>query len=694
MSKRMKNAAAILLALLIAVLLEVAVFNVKALSSAGRGWRPLPEPELSGDLTAKGEQTLIFRGVDGYVGSCHVVIEVFDEDGEPAATEFTVLLTDEGHSAEYEAGTVDYLPSLDRGTYFRINPYGKVRDIKLIIKANKGSTWVLKTAEINGRIPFRISVPRMLGIFALLMLLWVLRPGSAIHENRWWQRGKRKLLVTALVLILNLGAVFGLSLMNNAFVKIPDHRNWAHHFQYAKLARSLAEGKTNVDGPKDAELMDCLAQLEDPYEFHARREALKKNGVYIWDTAYCNGHLYVYFGVVPVLLTYLPFYLLTGRDLPTILPAILSFWLTVIGAFLLLRAVIRRWFPDTPYSHYLLLSVLLGNCTCVLLNTMEPSFYILPIAFSTAFVFFALALWISAAERWELLQEEGGAAPEEGCFVPCRRPKGFRGIALRICLGGLLAALVAGCRPQFLLWSAFVLPILLGTVRRERKPGRTVCAAVLLAVPYLAVAAGLMYYNAVRFGSPFDFGANYNLTTNDMPLRGWRWGRLADGFFDYLFRLPNADLRFPFLHVSETQPLYMGRTIREGMFGGAMLLHPFLWSLLLLRRARPVLREKKLRCLALLPLVFAVVVIAADTEMAGILWRYSGDFLPLMYLSSILVFLAAYRRTGPAGRRRLTAFLAGAVVVTLLACFLVGVTFGKLFSRTPDAYFHVRELFF
>ena len=25
-----------------------------------------------------------------------------------------------------------------------------------------------------------------------------------------------------------------------------------------------------------------------------------------------------------------------------------------------------------------------------------------------------------------------------------------------------------------------------------------------------------MAYNAARFGSPFDFGANYNLTSNDM----------------------------------------------------------------------------------------------------------------------------------------------------------------------------------
>ena len=38
---------------------------------------------------------------------------------------------------------------------------------------------------------------------------------------------------------------------------------------------------------------------------------------YLWDTAYYEGHYYVYFGVVPVLLFYLPFYLVTGANFPT-----------------------------------------------------------------------------------------------------------------------------------------------------------------------------------------------------------------------------------------------------------------------------------------------------------------------------------------------------------------------------------------
>ena len=50
---------------------------------------------------------------------------------------------------------------------------------------------------------------------------------------------------------------------------------------------------------------------------------------------------------------------------------------------------------------------------------------------------------------------------------------------------------------------------------------------ICLLAPYFVVAAGLMWYNWARFGSPTDFGANYNLTVHDMPKRGLDAGRIA-----------------------------------------------------------------------------------------------------------------------------------------------------------------------
>ena len=57
--------------------------------------------------------------------------------------------------------------------------------------------------------------------------------------------------------------------------------------------------------------------MEDPYDKGARDELQKETGEpYLFDVAYHDGHYYVYFGVVPVLVFYLPFYLLTGVEFP------------------------------------------------------------------------------------------------------------------------------------------------------------------------------------------------------------------------------------------------------------------------------------------------------------------------------------------------------------------------------------------
>ena len=55
-------------------------------------------------------------------------------------------------------------------------------------------------------------------------------------------------------------------------------------------------------------------------------------------------------------------------------------------------------------------------------------------------------------------------------------------------------------------------------------------------IPFIIVGLGLMYYNYIRFDSPFDFGANYNLTTNDMTLRGFNIDRIFLGIYYMLFK--------------------------------------------------------------------------------------------------------------------------------------------------------------
>ena len=151
-----------------------------------------------------------------------------------------------------------------------------------------------------------------------------------------------------------------------------------------------------------------------------------------------------------------------------------------------------------------------------------------------------------------------------------------------------------------------------------------------------------MAYNAARFGSPFDFGANYNLTSNDMTHRGFRIGRLAPALFTYFLSLPVVQAVFPYLAGTKMQTNFMGMTITEVFYGGALVSLPLLWAfaaLPLLRRR--MARQKDLRAMVLLPVLLAVILAALDCQMAGVLYRYLSDYLTPLLFAAALVWLWA-----------------------------------------------------
>lgn len=150
-----------------------------------------------------------------------------------------------------------------------------------------------------------------------------------------------------------------------------------------------------------------------------------------------------------------------------------------------------------------------------------------------------------------------------------------------------------------------------------------------------------MWYNAARFGSPFDFGSNYNLTTNDMTQRGFDAGRLLPALFAYFIQTPSMVGTFPYIQACPFATTYMGQTIKEATFGGLLATVPFLWTLLLTGRATQLrIRLRKNRTVAGVIFVLlgsGLVVALADAQMAGVLQRYYADFSVMFLLAAVLV---------------------------------------------------------
>ena len=310
--------------------------------------------------------------------------------------------------------------------------------------------------------------------------------------------------------------------------------------------------------------------------------------------------------------------ILTMNSVAGIVGVLIAVVAFVLGCSALLDRFARYHFKRVSLGLYLLLQIPLVMCCGVLYLLKFPTFYSLPIALGLAFSVWGLYFWMKG---------RASAGPEKWYLA-----------------GSLCMALVAGCRPQLLVLSLVAFPLFWRayiTKRRLLTPRGAREFACLIA-PYLVVAAGLMAYNHARFGSFTDFGANYNLTVNDMTKRGWNIGRLAPALFAYFLQPPSATGVFPYLQPAPFDTTYMGQTIKEVTFGGIFACLPVLWVLPFAKRVLQLrMSQRSTRTIAgviVVLLLGGVIVALADAEMAGILQRYFADF-SFMFLAAVVLLV-------------------------------------------------------
>ena len=633
-----KSVAAIFI---IAFLLETFLFNVNYFLSAGYNTISLND-KLNLQETTDGQYKL--TAVNHEMEFSNLNTEVhnirLDFDFGQPAQELTVRIhfTDEAHltyfdSTEYTAGVPDVAVStfVDQSEYINLNTTGLVNNLLIEIVGDDVSYPIkLAGVSLNAHHPFDFNTTRFLTMAGLLGLVFAFRPRSAIYRiGIVDQPRKSKAVIIATVAIevcllssylflgsnlvgvatksYNTGSWDGTSIVNTFEVGGDNAQ------QYAELAKAMTKGQLYLD----EEPPQWLQDMGDPYDKGARDEAQKETGeAYLFDVAYHDGHYYVYFGVVPVLLFYLPFFLLTGANFPTAIGVLVAVVAFVLGCSALLDRFARYHFKRVSLGLYLLLQIPLVMCCGILYLLKFPTFYSLPIALGLAFSVWGLYFWMR------------GRAAE--------RPEGW------YLAGSLCMALVAGCRPQLLVLSLLAFPLFWRayiTKRRLFTP-RGACEFACLLAPYAVVAAGLMGYNYARFGSFTDFGANYNLTVNDMTKRGWNIGRLAPALFAYFVQPPTATGVFPYVQAAPFDTTYMGQTIKEATFGGILACLPVLWILSFAKRILQLrFRQRSTRTIAgviIVLLIGGVLVALLDAQMAGILQRYFADF-SFMFLAAVVL---------------------------------------------------------
>ena len=291
---------------------------------------------------------------------------------------------------------------------------------------------------------------------------------------------KEKWMAVVFIVYIIFVCCFPMDLSPSYNGQIPTQRQ-----QYEKQAEAFAAGQLNLDYPVDEKLL----AMDNPYDRWGRDEA---GAEFQYDTAFYNGKYYMYFGVTPVILVYLPYLLITGHSLMGYKGTQIIVTFLILGVFLLFGKLTKLFFKDIKFGNYLLLTATVSAIS-VWYAVTASSLYTVPNVMGICVELYSFYFYLKAV------------------YDDCSDNKAI-GFAV---LGGLFGAAAFGCRPTIALGNLFAIPLVVQFFKRRGLKLSIILKLLFVAIPYAVIGGLLMLYNYLRFENPFEFGQSYQLTTED-----------------------------------------------------------------------------------------------------------------------------------------------------------------------------------
>jgi hypothetical protein len=417
---------------------------------------------------------------------------------------------------------------------------------------------------------------------------------------------------------------------------------------YNLLTRGFLKGQLSLDLVADP----FLATLKNPYDGKERGQ----HGAH--DISYYRGRYYIYFGVAPVILVFLPFRLLTGYFIDDSLVVPLFACGGLAMSVLLLRAVRARYFPRAPLLAVAGGILALGLANLVPMLLRRANVWEVPIAGG---YFCCMAALYALFQAWH--------APRR---------------AMWLALASAALGLAVGSRPTYLLGCPALLLALASLVGEERRAGRARRLVLAALLPIATAGVLLALYNYLRFGDPTDFGWRRMLNVDQVATAQiFNWRFLWYNLRVYLLAPAGWGPYFPYVALARLPAAPAGFMLVEDPYGILPNIPVVLFGLATVGVGRLRQLEGRNRlaiyCAAVLTVAGGTGLMTAS--FAAATNRYMVDFLPAFIVLAAIGLLVLTAR--PWYRGGVARLCNGAIIVLLafsaLFNVLVSIRHNELF---------------
>lgn len=287
---------------------------------------------------------------------------------------------------------------------------------------------------------------------------------------------------------------------------------------YNLLTDGFVSGMLNIPVEPDPRIFT----LQNPYD------PVENAPVRLHDISFYKGKFYLYYGVTPVVVLYLPYRLLTGKRLPENYAAVFFTFGSVIWALLFMFHVHKTYFNQVPLWMLYLSVAVLGFANGGPYNLIEPLMYQNAI---TSGAFFS-----TGAVYWASLS------------ISRTKPAFWM-----IILASFFMGFAIGARPFLFMFAVILLPLIWLKLTWKKNIDKTFKYKLLLSmfIPLGICLFLLAIYNYLRFENPFEFGFYYQMAgLNTHDLKFFYLGNLLPGLYYLLFEKPHFNYDLPFIHIA------------------------------------------------------------------------------------------------------------------------------------------------